>query len=88
MNIFTVEQIANMTDGVLKDVGMDARTLRDKAREIVAEKQAPAKAAELERQNADLQAQIDELRAMAESGNGTVKRKRGRPPKHTADKAA
>ena len=73
MNIFTVEQVANLADGVLKQVGMDARTLRDKAREIVAAKQAPARVEQLEADKADLQAQIDELRVMVEGGNGAEK---------------
>lgn len=75
-NIFTVEQLANMSDGVLKEVGPDARTLRDKAREIVTAREAPAKAADLERQNADLQAQIDALTARISGGVA----KRGKGP--------
>lgn len=73
MNIFTVEQVASLADGVLKQVGMDARTLRDKAREIVATKQAPARVDQLEADKADLQAQIDELRVMVEGRNGAEK---------------
>lgn len=75
MNIFTVEQLAELSDGVLERVGMGARALRDKARQFADQAKAPALAADLRKQNEALEARISELAAQVEQ----LKPKRGRP---------
>ena len=82
MNIFTVEQLAKLTDSVLARVGMDARLLREKAQLFVEKENAPAKAREMEEQNKALQAQLASLAEQVQALQ--EKPKRGRPRKDDA----
>lgn len=80
LNFHTVEQIANMTDGVLTKVGMGAQADRTAAKAYLSLAKdsalAQAQALELERnasEMADLKQQIKDLAALVESQNkGTL----------------
>lgn len=83
MNVWTVEQIANMTDGNLAKIGMDGRKLQQKARELIKDKGAPQRVDELEAQNRTMQEQLAEVqKQLAELSQ---KRKPGRPKKVQED---
>lgn len=80
INIFTVEQLAIVPDSALDGLGHGGRNLRDKAKAHLERLQDDAANARLASENADLQRQIDELRASI-----TEKRGPGRPKKESDD---
>ncbi|MGI9338549.1 MAG: hypothetical protein ACR2P4_08585 [Gammaproteobacteria bacterium] len=82
LHIFTAESLASVSDGNLKNIGMGARDLRQKAQKFLEEKaksagydELKAKEAQYESDKAEMQARIAELEAQFS------KPKRGRPPK-------
>lgn len=82
MNIYTVEQLAAVTDAALDGLGHGGRNLRDKAKAHLERLKDDAVTARLAAQNADLQRQIEELRASIPQ---VEKRGPGRPKKETED---
>jgi len=76
LNIYTVEQLAEVPDTNLDALGHAGRSLRDKAKGHLARLASTASADKLSAQNEDLQRQLDELRASLEAP------RRGRPPKN------
>jgi len=91
MMIRTAEDLAEVNDASMERIGMGARGYRDKARAYVEAKIGDGRVAavneKLERENKQLQAQLDELKADFEvlqsevRGNQPPLKKRGRPPK-------
>ncbi len=77
VNIRTIEQMAELSDGNMHNVGMDANQLRTMAKAFIA-KNNP-RIIELETQLASMQAQIDELLKAQPTQQPVVKR--GRKPK-------
>jgi hypothetical protein len=92
MHVRTVEDIAALTDSDLEKIGMGARSMREKARAFIANKQGSAKIEEAlavrDAENAALKAQIEELtstvKALAAQAGMTERRGPGRPPKQAA----
>ncbi len=82
LNVFTVEQLANLTDTQCQKVGMDASTLRAKAKAAIdAARDGAATAA----QAAENQRLSDELEALKAQIAAMGAPKVGRPKKETAD---
>lgn len=79
VNIFTVEQLAAVPDSALDGIGHGGRHLRDKAKAHLETMADEAITTRLASQNADLQRQLDELKASIE------KRGPGRPKKEEND---
>lgn len=77
VNIYTVEQLAAVSDAALDGLGHGGRSLRDQAVAKMSGLTEHAQAAKLEAQNMALQRQIDELRASMAADAP----RRGRPPK-------
>lgn len=77
-NIYTVEALAAVSDAALDGLGHGGRSLRDQAKARVEAANSEAPIAKMAAQNADLQRQLDELRA---SLNSPEKRGPGRPRK-------
>lgn len=76
LRILTVEDVAEMTEEAMGNVGMGARALRDKAREYLKGKEVSD---EVARENQELKKQLDEMKAqIAELMTAP---KRGRPAK-------
>lgn len=77
INIYTVEQLAAVSDAALDGLGHGGRAIRDQAVAKINGLTEHAQTAKLASQNADLQRQIDELRASLTADAP----RRGRPPK-------
>lgn len=60
-NVFSVESLAEMSDGLLGNLGMGAREMRERARAWLASAKDNAVAEKLAAENSQLQAQIDSL---------------------------
>jgi hypothetical protein len=92
MHIRSVEDVAALTDADLEKIGMGARSLREKARAFVVNKQGSAKIEEAlaarDKENADLKAELAELqetvKTLAAQAGMQEKRAPGRPPKQAA----
>ena len=76
VNIYTVEALAEVNDANLANLGLGARSLRDKAKAYLDRMAEGVTVAQVEAQNNDLQRQLDELRASMQEAP-----RRGRPPK-------
>lgn len=87
----TVEDVAEMTEGTLELVGMGARAMRDRARTFVEAGKGRAVVAEAmaekDKQIADMQAEIAELKAAVEQ-LAADRPRRGRPPNVARAEAA
>lgn len=81
VNIYTVEALAAVSDANLDTLGHGGRGLRDKAKAHLERMNDDSVSAKLAASNADLQRQLDELRAQI---GGSDAPKRGRPPKSEA----
>lgn len=84
-NVFTIEELAAVSDGNLQNLGMGARDLRDRARQHL--KPQDEVETELRAENADLRNQVKSLHAQLEAMKNTPepeKKRRGRPPKDEA----
>lgn len=82
-NVYTVEDLAAVSDNFLGDLGTGARELRYKARQYVDEhKQIAQSSQAVERLKAFIEKQTEQLNALA-AENAALKAKRGpgRPPK-------
>ena len=75
VQVHTVEQLANVQDGLLGELGMGARKLRDRARTHV---ETAEKAQAFDSQNAEIEAMRAE---MAEMRRAMAKPKRARTPR-------
>lgn len=82
INIYTVEQLAEVNDSILDNIGLGARSLRDGAITFIRHAQEEGAFAKMEARNNDLQRQLDELRA---SMGEDAKRGPGRPKKEQND---
>ena len=78
LNIYTVEALAEVSDGNLAGLGLGARSLRDKASAYLARMATGVTVQQAEDRNNDLQRQLDELRASMQAPDAP---RRGRPPK-------
>lgn len=89
IHIRTVEDVAGLTDGDLERVGMGARALRDKARDFIEAKKGSAAIIEaknqLEGENAQLRAELDELREMVNELSANQRKKPGPRPRGDAE---
>lgn len=83
INIYTVEQLANVPDSALDGLGHGGRHLRDKAKAHLERLQDDSITARLVADKAELQRQIDELKATISPEN--EKRGPGRPKKDVED---
>lgn len=83
INIYTVEALAEVSDAALDGLGHGGRSLRDQAKAHVEQMKDGAATAKLVAANADLQRQIDELRASLTSPDD--KRGAGRPRKEDSN---
>jgi len=81
LNIYTVEQLAEVPDASLDSLGHGGRATRDKAKAHLARMGETAATDKLAEQNADLQRQLDELRASLSPDAP----RRGRPPKERTE---
>lgn len=79
-NIFTVEQVAGISDSNLDTLGPGSLEIRAKAQEMIAEKE---KQAAFE----PMQAEINELRAQIAAMQTEQPKRRGRPPKNKEEAA-
>lgn len=95
MKFFTVEQIANCSDAQIQALGMDATTLRQKARAFLLAAQGTAQPqaeaaelvktkAQLESLNAEVTKMREEMAKMIQAGSAAPKRKYTRKSKETA----
>lgn len=64
LNIYTVENLADLTDGYLGRLGMGGRALRDQARAYIAEAKDLAQASAVAAENAELRERLARLEAM------------------------
>lgn len=63
INIFTVENLADLSDGFLGKLGMGGRELREKARAFIAKAKDSAAETKIAAENAALKAQLDAMQA-------------------------
>jgi len=86
LNIFTVEQLANLTDQQAQKLGMDATGLRAKAKAALEQAAgtagATAQAAENQKLREEMEAMRNQMQALMEASE---KRGPGRPKKETAE---
>lgn len=72
MNIFTVENLADLTDGYLGRLGMGARELREKARAFIADAKKTAVSSAIAAENAELKARLERLEGMLMSSTAAT----------------
>ncbi len=85
LNVRTVEQLANLTDSQCQRVGMDAASLRAKAKAALdAAKDGAASAAQAA-ENKRLNDELEALKAQFSAALGQVEKRPGRPRKETAE---
>lgn len=85
LSIYTVEQLAEVPDAVLPNIGHGGRNLRDQAKAYIARMADDSIVARMVSENADLQRQIDELKASINPHSPVEAPRRGRPPKQTEE---
>lgn len=87
VNIYTVEQLAAVSDTALDGLGHGGRSMRDQAIAKINGLSEHAVAAKAEARAAELERQIEELRAMIGSQDSPDAPRRGRPPKERIEDA-
>lgn len=85
VNIYTVEQLAAVSDAALDGLGHGGRAIRDQAIAKLEGMKDESHSAKLVAQNADMQRQIEELRAMIGAQESPEAPRRGRPPKERTE---
>ena len=85
VNIYTVEQLAAVSDAALDGLGHGGRAIRDQAIAKLEGMKDESHSAKLVAQNADMQRQLDELRAMIGAQESPEAPRRGRPPKERTE---
>lgn len=86
-NVHTIEQMAEVSDSAIMNMGIGFRDVRERSKAYLSSSDQRAVEAELREQNASLQAQIDEMRALMvgeaalSDDSAPEKRGPGRPPK-------
>ena len=83
-NVRTIEELANLGDGQVQNIGMGGLELRNKARAMVLATTESEKFAQfegLQAQNEALQGQLQALMVKVEAMENPPPKKRGRPPK-------
>lgn len=81
VNIYTVEQLAAVPDSALDSLGHGGRSIRDQAVAKLNGMKDESHNAKILAQNAEMQRQIEELRAMIGAQESPDAPRRGRPPK-------
>lgn len=89
--VYSVEQVAELSDAQCEKVGFGTRTLRQKAQELMAKRAADAAAVVAKAAQAIVDREADDLQGIADALSTSLKsekRKPGRPKKVTAEAAA
>lgn len=87
LGIFTVEGLASVSDGMLSNLGAEARKFRERAAGEVEDRRRASVYDADQAEKAAMQAQMDEMKAQIEQLTAPAKRSPGRPRKETQDAA-
>lgn len=85
LGVFTLEGLSSVADGMLSNLGPEARKFRERAMAEIDQHRKAAAYEKTEAEKAEMQGQIDELKSLVES---LQPKRRGRPPKEVPDAAA